>query len=539
MRSPPHPTPRPAPARPPQPAAAPALQAWRARLDALVHSTLGSLRISLMFDIVVDYPDSRPALEDLRHALRHAGLHRALVSRFGRALRERLLHPGAATSDIIQQYVSTIRALQHVDPSGAVLDAISAPIRAYLRYRRDTTRCIVTLLTDDGDDGAASLFANLDAGGEALGAGGGGGADADADFDGPDADARALAEAERWEPDPVEARDTQRTGPGADAISLLVGIYGSKELFVSEYRAMLADRLLAKADYGCDRELRTLELLKVRFGEASLHGAEVMLRDLSESKRVNANVKSVPNSATPLRRRAGLVPVDALSATIVSQLFWPQMAAEEFALPPQVQAMLDTYAHKYHSLKAPRVLQWKPNLGSVSLDLTIGDRQVSFTVSPFHATLLLHFQHRAEWGAAELAAAMRAAPEALRRRAVYWVNQGVLSERRGADGGAVYRRNEQLQGGGGGGGEGEGGMEVEEGGGPDQEAQEMARLEPFIVGMLTNFDALPLDRIHNMLKMFASDPPYDKTLDQLGAHMARLAADDKVVLEGGMYKRRR
>lgn len=41
---------------------------------------------------------------------------------------------------------------------------------------------------------------------------------------------------------------------------------------------MLADRLLAKTDYDCERELRTLELLKVRFGEANLHTAEVMLK---------------------------------------------------------------------------------------------------------------------------------------------------------------------------------------------------------------------------------------------------------------------
>lgn len=41
---------------------------------------------------------------------------------------------------------------------------------------------------------------------------------------------------------------------------------------------MLSDRLLAKTDYDCERELRTLELLKVRFGEANLHNAEVMLK---------------------------------------------------------------------------------------------------------------------------------------------------------------------------------------------------------------------------------------------------------------------
>ena len=40
-------------------------------------------------------------------------------------------------------------------------------------------------------------------------------------------------------------------------------------------RAMLADRLLAKTDYDCDREIRTLELLKLRFGDTNLNNCEV------------------------------------------------------------------------------------------------------------------------------------------------------------------------------------------------------------------------------------------------------------------------
>ena len=73
---------------------------------------------------------------------------------------------------------------------------------------------------------------------------------------------------------------SHRTGSQAtsDVLNMLVGIYGSRELFITEYRSMLSDRLLAKTDYDCDRELRTLELLKVRFGEATLHNAEIMLK---------------------------------------------------------------------------------------------------------------------------------------------------------------------------------------------------------------------------------------------------------------------
>lgn len=39
---------------------------------------------------------------------------------------------------------------------------------------------------------------------------------------------------------------------------------------------MLSDKLLSKTDYNCDREIRTLELLKLRFGDANLHNCEVV-----------------------------------------------------------------------------------------------------------------------------------------------------------------------------------------------------------------------------------------------------------------------
>lgn len=39
-------------------------------------------------------------------------------------------------------------------------------------------------------------------------------------------------------------------------------------------RGMLAERLLAKSDYDTDAEIRTLEHLKKRFGEANLHSCE-------------------------------------------------------------------------------------------------------------------------------------------------------------------------------------------------------------------------------------------------------------------------
>jgi anaphase-promoting complex subunit 2 len=45
---------------------------------------------------------------------------------------------------------------------------------------------------------------------------------------------------------------------------MLVSVYGSKELFVNEYRILLADRLLSQFNYNTDKEIRYLELLKRR-----------------------------------------------------------------------------------------------------------------------------------------------------------------------------------------------------------------------------------------------------------------------------------
>ena len=128
--------------------------------------------------------------------------------------------------------------------------------------------------------------------------------DADDCADGDGAADLSASDPMGWEPDPTPDAETGLAGPTAhqpprprkrrrvpDIIGSLVNVFGSKEVFVREYQALLADRLLVKQDYGTDREVGTLELLKVRFGDAGLHRCEVMLKDLDASKRTNANVQ--------------------------------------------------------------------------------------------------------------------------------------------------------------------------------------------------------------------------------------------------------
>ena len=126
---------------------------------------------------------------------------------------------------------------------------------------------------------------------------------------------------QEWMPDPIDADPTKtsRSRRSNDILSMLVQIYGSKELFVTEYRFILADKLLKRDDFDTDKEVRTLELLKLRFGESSMHSCEVMVKDIADSKRVNTTIRD-------MKKKKGVVSPEAssvLGATIVSRHYWP------------------------------------------------------------------------------------------------------------------------------------------------------------------------------------------------------------------------
>ena len=145
-------------------------------------------------------------------------------------------------------------------------------MKDYLRDRHDTVRCIVGSLTDDT---SSDLFEELGRG-EAKPIEHDDSDDENEDFG--NNHGSSGAQPGEWMPDPINAdpNKTSKSRRSNDILSMLVQIYGSKELFVTEYRSILADKLLEKRDYDTDKEVRTLELLKLRFGESSMHHCEIL-----------------------------------------------------------------------------------------------------------------------------------------------------------------------------------------------------------------------------------------------------------------------
>lgn len=523
---------------------------WQLRLEYFAYETLQDLRIAKLFEIIVDYPDSAPAIEDLKSCLEYTGQHTKLVDSFISSLRHRLLTAGASTNDILHQYVSTIKALRTIDPAGVFVEAVSEPIREYLKGRKDTIKCIVTMLTygtggsnsGSGIPGDSLLEElNRDEENPEITS-----VDDDINID----DKQAWINAQGWEPDPVEADPLKgsRNHRKVDILGMIVGIIGSKDQLVNEYRVMLAEKLLNKSDYDIDSEIRTLELLKIHFGESSMQRCEIMLNDLIDSKRTNANIKATikkqPRSVPELEEREKSL--DILNATIISSNFWPPIQDEAINLPSSVEQLLSDYSKRFSEIKTPRKLLWKKNLGAVKLELQFEDRVLQFTVTPLQAALILQFQEHKSWMSKDLAATVGVPADVLQRRISFWISKGVITESVSVDGNDhIFTLVEAINDDGkatansgnfeelvAGDEDGDRAVASVE----DELHKEMTVYEKFIMGMLTNFGSMALDRIHNTLKMFcSSDPRYDKSLQQLQSFLSGLVAEEKLEFRDGVY----
>ncbi|XP_029565323.1 anaphase-promoting complex subunit 2 [Salmo trutta] len=498
------------------------LQRWRCHMHQFFCRIYVNMRIEELFSIIRDFPESKPAIDDLKFCLERTNQRQQLLTSLKTAFDTRLLHPGVHTSDIITVYISAIKALRELDPSMVILQVACQPIRKYLRTREDTVRQIVASLTGDAE-GCSDLANELSR------------ADPvtletqDSEDEGSDP--------EEWTPDPKDAV-TDKTGSkrrSSDIITLLVSIYGSKEIFIDEYRTVLADRLLHQFNYNTAREIRNVELLKLRFGESHMHYCEVMLKDVADSRRINTNIREEESRLAEEEQ-----PPLALSAMILSSEFWPTLKEEKMELPPLASQAMEAYTHRYEKLKAMRTLSWKPHLGLVTLDVELEDRTLTnLTVSPIHAAIILHFQDKSSWTLEELSGVLGVPQEMVRRKLALWQQQGVLKEEAGGrysvlETGSSRERPER----------GVMLIDSDEEGDSNTTTQSEQREEKlqlfwaYIQAMLTNLETMTLERIHSMLRMFVATGPIVTEMDvnELQAFLQRKVRDHQLIVSAGVYR---
>ena len=508
------------------------------RLIHFLYETYAQYRMDQLFDIIIEFPDSEPSLEDLKECLEKCVNFRAkLIESLQSSLELRLLHPGVSTSDILAAYISAIKALRVVDPTGVILQLVCEPVRSYLKSRDDTVRCIITALTDDNSSELTPEFVK--------------GNTQSGDDSNYNSDDENIAENwQQWQPDPIDAQDSSassKTLRSLDIVSILVNIYESKDLFVEEYQRLLGQRLLTNFECNIEYERRNLELLTLRFGESDLHACEVMLKDVEMSKRISQRINSGEIESYKFEK----FPMNSL---ILSAQFWPEkfgLAINEdlstLKIPNEMSEAADMFTKAFETIKVNRTLNWVSYLGKVQLELEFDDRKLNFSVTPIQATIIHHFQEKESWTIAELSEVISIPPSILRKRISFWQNKGILKETKtdkfdlikdqkgNLSSNLVYSNDNMLS------------IEEdfddlgnEKAGSSNQDDQDgkFTVYWSFIQNMLNNLNSLPLERIYTMLQMFAMQ---GSSQNELTNHELRHFLDSKVkehklVYTNGQYK---
>lgn len=416
---------------------------WQQQLDYQLDKALCLTRANQLFDLVAMYPDSSPALEDLRLSLQTADQRLTVASTLSSSLQMRLLHPGAHTRDIIQMYVHLVRALREVDPTGVVLSRVVSPLRRHLRGRKDTVRVIVgSMLGDDEEftllkdelERADAEEQELEGEAEhkrkrrprrslqtapAASTGKSGkkskrGRGTRRRGEGSDSDASSNEDEDwddpNWVPKPVDAGSGYRLSTSKDIISMLTSIFDDRTGFISALEKSMADQLVQVKGYKAMKEYRNNMILKKRFGERNMGKCDVMLGDVTESRRIDAEVHQ--------RRRKSRVAVEGIEGMVsrlhplvVSRQFWPEITTKpaptptagtgvgEFTLPPLFKHAQDEYSKTYSQAKAMRKLHWLNHLGTVELDVELDSGEsVSVECSLIQASTLEVISRRSSGG---------------------------------------------------------------------------------------------------------------------------------------------
>ena len=507
---------------------------------------LGALRITELFDVVVDWDASSGAVDDLEHYTVNPATRAWLTNHFSSVLTSRLLQPAASTVEILQVYISIIRAFKHLDPKGVLLDRVARPIRRYLRDRDDTVKAIVGgLLSESTDDEGEPLATSEETLTELAAE-----LTADKGLSGTD-DAELDWADMNWVPDPVDAAPDYKKSKDSDVIGSLISLFESKDVFVKELQSSLADRLLRK-HFDFDQEIAVLEHLKLRFGNSALQACEVMLRDVLDSRRLDNVIRHDQGMAMQVdEMTARLNDVDLqLHAKVLSRLFWPTLQDQTFKVPPHIAALQARYETGFEALKQSRKLTWLNALGRVSVELDLEDRVFKDDVLPWQATIIHAFHGPETEGNASVTRTVDSLAEELemvstlvRSGCIFWVSKRILAESapntyrvlevlpHGDSPDTVANPSDSATA-----AAAEAASQAAAQAAKDNEMEKMQLYWQFIVAMLTNQGAMPLPRIAMMLNIVVPGGfPFSN--EDLKEFLGQMVQEGKVeVGAGGNYR---
>ncbi|KAL7747960.1 hypothetical protein RI367_006708 [Sorochytrium milnesiophthora] len=374
-------------------------------------------RLAHLWDIIVGYEATMPTVLDIKMCLQKIGGQQRLVEAMRKTYDSFVTD---LTDDILIAYIDTIRLMRVIDPTGTLLDASTGKLRKYIRARPDAVKTILaqlvdpeTVLKDELEIQEEMRLMEIE--NECF----------------IHTSGRALITVDKaWVPDPLPLElgthkydmgggyHAQKSHRFADIMSILVSIYNSKDIFMKEYQGMLAQKLLGISDFAAEEEIELLEKLKVRFGDKSLVESDVMVRDMRDSGHLDRLIHEGTTAET-----------QPVHATIISQLYWPEMDESAHALHPDLERHLSTFGSAFSKHRSLRSLEWLKSTGTVELEVELNNGQTAdVACTPLEASVLMFFQETASAQSADqIAQALETTRETVVEQGLSkWIKMGIM-----------------------------------------------------------------------------------------------------------------
>ena len=394
---------------------------------------LQRVRVNQFFESVQLFPGGQWCFGDLRDCIKHTGEMKKVTSAINKILHERLLHPGAQTAHIIDFFVMMTDGLR-LFRSDVFLSRISHPIRRYLRTRTDTVNVIVSDLLRPGDGPRwvrREFGAHQANGGDTTWSLEAAKVDSEDESDEEQAFDANPASDTKWTPRPIDAGPNYRKTGKSDVISMLISIFDDREGFIAALERTMAEQLLKVQDYQHEEQVSYFTIssvdgqsthlqphfaqylnnltLKNRFGDSHFAKIDIMLQDVTNSRRLDAGMAAEKIMAGD--DKEDITPVlQAMHPIVVSRHCWPDLSGEandampgmgattaapsyatipstgnlripgaELAqqkLPSRFADAIGAYTEHFKRKKNTQTLRFFPGLGQFSLKLTMDSGRV-------------------------------------------------------------------------------------------------------------------------------------------------------------------
>jgi anaphase-promoting complex subunit 2 len=191
-------------------------------------------------------------------------------------------------------------------------------------------------------------------------------------------------------------------------------------------------------------KIRTIELLKIRFGEAAMQVCDVMLKDMADSKRIDDHVHGDIKVIVGRIAAILLTIQSTVHPLIISRMFWPNIQSSSLRLPPMLEAYVCLLHYKqsltrcrvqrqyelaFHHFKPDKRLRWLQHIGTAQVKLELADRIVEAEATPLQASVAELFEGQDVWTVQALGEMLRMRDtRSLRNALVFWAALGVLKE---------------------------------------------------------------------------------------------------------------